>query len=146
MESYGLDVHWTLLHRSGLRTVPLPVDELGTDTRDMTGVRAVLLTPAHQFPTGVPLHPDRRAAVIAWARRTGGLVLDDDYDGEFRYDRQPVGALQGLDPGHVVHLGTASKSLAPALRLGWLVLPPSLVDEVVSLKGREAGPPGHWTS
>lgn len=95
---------------------------------------------------GVPLHPDRRAAVIAWARRTGGLVLDDDYDGEFRYDRQPVGALQGLDPGHVVHLGTASKSLAPALRLGWLVLPPSLVDEVVSLKGREAGPPGHWTS
>ncbi|MFD5517739.1 PLP-dependent aminotransferase family protein [Streptomyces sp. NPDC127066] len=141
VESYGLDVHWTLLHRSGLRTVPLPVDELGTDTRDMTGVRAVLLTPAHQFPMGVPLHPDRRAAVIAWARRTGGLVLDDDYDGEFRYDRQPVGALQGLDPEHVVHLGTASKSLAPALRLGWLVLPPSLVDEVVSLKGE-----GGWST
>lgn len=141
VESYGLDVHWALLHRSGLRTVPLPFDELGTDTRDMTGVRAVLLTPAHQFPMGVPLHPDRRAAVVAWARRSGGLVLDDDYDGEFRYDRQPVGALQGLDPEHVVHLGTASKSLAPALRLGWLVLPPSLVDEVVSLKGE-----GGWST
>ncbi|MFF2368378.1 PLP-dependent aminotransferase family protein [Streptomyces sp. NPDC058122] len=141
VESYGLDVHWNLLHRSGLRTTPLPFDELGTDTRDMAGVRAVLLTPAHQFPMGLPLHPDRRAAVVAWARRTGGLVLDDDYDGEFRYDRQPVGALQGLDPEHVVHLGTASKSLAPALRLGWLVLPPSLVDEVVSLKGE-----GGWST
>ncbi|MFD5635414.1 PLP-dependent aminotransferase family protein [Streptomyces sp. NPDC127077] len=141
VESYGLDVHWNLLHRSGLRTTPLSFDELGTDTRDMAGVRAVLLTPAHQFPMGLPLHPDRRAAVVAWARRTGGLVLDDDYDGEFRYDRQPVGALQGLDPEHVVHLGTASKSLAPALRLGWLVLPPSLVDEVVSLKGE-----GGWST
>ncbi|MGW3913832.1 MocR-like pyridoxine biosynthesis transcription factor PdxR [Streptomyces sp. NPDC005070] len=141
VESYGLDVHWNLLHRSGLRTTPLPFDELGTDTRDMAGVRAALLTPAHQFPMGLPLHPDRRAAVVAWARRTGGLVLDDDYDGEFRYDRQPVGALQGLDPEHVVHLGTASKSLAPALRLGWLVLPPSLVDEVVSLKGE-----GGWST
>ncbi|MET8095071.1 PLP-dependent aminotransferase family protein [Streptomyces sp. NPDC005236] len=141
VESYGLDTHWKLLHRAGLRTTPLPFDGLGTDTREMTGVRAVLLTPAHQFPMGVPLHPDRRAAVVAWARRTGGLVLDDDYDGEFRYDRQPVGALQGLDPDHVVHLGTASKSLAPALRLGWLVLPPSLVDEVVSLKGE-----GGWST
>jgi GntR family transcriptional regulator/MocR family aminotransferase len=84
---------------------------------------------------GVPLHPDRRPAVVDWARRTGGLILEDDYDGEFRYDRQPVGALQGLDPDRVVYLGTASKSLAPALRLGWLVLPPSLADEVTSLKG-----------
>ncbi|MFF3616846.1 PLP-dependent aminotransferase family protein [Streptomyces sp. NPDC002580] len=141
VESYGLDVHWNLLHRSGLRTVPLPFDELGTDTRDMAGARAVLLTPAHQFPLGVPLHPDRRAAVVGWARRTRGLVLEDDYDGEFRYDRQPVGALQGLDPDHVVYLGTASKSLAPALRLGWLVLPPSLADEVISLKGE-----GGWST
>jgi len=135
VESYGLDVHWNLLHRSGLRTMPLPFDERGTRTSDVTGVRAVLLTPAHQFPMGVPLHPDRRAAVVDWARRTGGLILEDDYDGEFRYDRQPVGALQGLDPDHVVYLGTASKSLAPGLRLGWLVLPPSLAAEVVALKG-----------
>ncbi|GGN82864.1 GntR family transcriptional regulator [Streptomyces albiflavescens] len=135
VESYGLDVHWNLLHRSGLRTTPLPFDELGTLASDLTGVRAVLLTPAHQFPMGLPLHPDRRAAVVDWARRIGGLILEDDYDGEFRYDRGPVGALQGLDPDHVVYLGTASKSLAPALRLGWLVLPASLADEVVSLKG-----------
>ncbi|MEU9207526.1 PLP-dependent aminotransferase family protein [Streptomyces sp. NPDC048415] len=135
VESYGLDVHWNLLHRAGLRTTPLPFDDLGTRTDEVRGMRAVLLTPAHQFPMGVPLHPDRRAAVVDWARRTGGLILEDDYDGEFRYDRQPVGALQGLDPDHVVYLGTASKSLAPALRLGWLVLPPSLAAEVTSLKG-----------
>ncbi|MPY58157.1 MocR-like pyridoxine biosynthesis transcription factor PdxR [Streptomyces spongiae] len=139
VESYGLDVHWNLLAEADLGTVPLPYDELGTRTEDLTGdltgVRAVLLTPAHQFPMGVPLHPDRRAAVVDWARRTGGLVLEDDYDGEFRYDRQPVGALQGLAPDHVVYLGTASKSLAPGLRLGWLVLPPSLTPEVLAAKG-----------
>ena len=134
VESYGLDAHWNLLHRAGLRTVPLPFDELGTRTDDLTGVRALLLTPSHQFPMGVPLHPDRRAAVVDWARRAGGLILEDDYDGEFRYDRQPVGALQGLDPDHVVYLGTASKSLAPGLRLGWMVLPPSLAGELTELK------------
>lgn len=101
----------------------------------MRGTGAVLLTPAHQFPTGVPLHPDRRAAAVDWARSTGGLILEDDYDGEFRYDRQPVGALQGLDPERVVYLGTASKSLAPGLRLGWMVLPRGLVGEVVAAKG-----------
>ena len=167
MESYGLDVHWKLVERAGLRSVTLPFDELGTRTEELTGgggglggsgrsgrsgsgsggkggaagagagagVRAVLLTPAHQFPMGVPLHPDRRAAVVDWARRTGGLILEDDYDGEFRYDRQPVGALQGLDPDHVVYFGTASKSLAPGLRLGWLVLPPALAAEVTAAKG-----------
>ncbi|MEU4613055.1 PLP-dependent aminotransferase family protein [Streptomyces umbrinus] len=154
MESYGLDVHWNLVERAGLRSVTLPFDELGTRTEELTrggpggsgsgsggkgggpgGVRAVLLTPAHQFPMGVPLHPDRRAAVVDWARRTGGLILEDDYDGEFRYDRQPVGALQGLDPDHVVYMGTASKALAPGLRLGWLVLPPDLAAEVAAAKG-----------
>ena len=137
MESYGLDVHWGVAEAAGLRTVPLPFDELGTCTGGLagTGAGAVLLTPSHQFPMGVPLRPDRRAAVVDWARGTGGLVLEDDYDGEFRYDRQPVGALQGLDPDRVVYVGTASKSLAPGLRLGWLVLPPSLTSEVVSAKG-----------
>ncbi|MFD7457099.1 MULTISPECIES: MocR-like pyridoxine biosynthesis transcription factor PdxR [unclassified Streptomyces] len=137
VESYGLDVHWDLVERAGLRTVPLPFDAAGTglDGLDGTGAGAVLLTPSHQFPMGVALRPERRAAVVDWARRTGGLILEDDYDGEFRYDRQPVGALQDLDPDHVVHLGTASKSLAPALRLGWMVLPPSLVDEVRALGG-----------
>ncbi|MFR0357798.1 PLP-dependent aminotransferase family protein [Streptomyces sediminimaris] len=135
VESYGLDVHWRLLSDAGLRTVPLPFDELGTNPRTLTDQAAVLLTPAHQFPMGGTLHRDRRAAVVDWARRTGGLVVEDDYDGEFRYDRQPVGALQGLDPDHVVYAGTASKSLAPGLRLAWLVLPPGLVEEAARAKG-----------
>ncbi|MEB3966441.1 PLP-dependent aminotransferase family protein [Streptomyces kunmingensis] len=144
VETYGLDVHWNVLTRAGLHTHPLPLDELGTDTGGLdawsgggpgAAVGAALLTPAHQFPMGVPLHPDRRAAIVDWARRTGGLILEDDYDGEFRYDRQPVGALQGLDPERVVYLGTTSKSLAPGLRLGWMVLPAAVVDEVVEAKG-----------
>ncbi|MFG2572767.1 PLP-dependent aminotransferase family protein [Streptomyces sp. NPDC048481] len=135
VESYGLDEHWRLLRAAGQTTAALPFDERGTDTGGLTDQGAVLLTPGHQFPMGVPLHRDRRSGVVDWARRTGGLVLEDDYDGEFRYDRQPVGALQGLDPDHVVYLGTASKSLAPGLRLGWMVLPPGLVGEVTAAKG-----------
>ncbi|MEV7195888.1 PLP-dependent aminotransferase family protein [Streptomyces sp. NPDC093510] len=136
VESYGLDIHWNLLHRAGLRTTPLAFDELGTDVSALGpgAPEAVLLTPAHQFPMGVPLHPDRRAAAVDWARREGGVILEDDYDGEFRYDRQPVGALQGLDPERVVYLGTASKALAPGLRLGWMVLPSGLHDEVLGEK------------
>ncbi|MER6550512.1 PLP-dependent aminotransferase family protein [Streptomyces sp. NPDC001725] len=138
VESYGLDIHWNLLTEAGLRTPGIPVDALGARTgalRETPGVGAVLLTPAHQFPTGVPLHPDRRAEAVDWARSSGGLILEDDYDGEFRYDRQPVGALQGLDPERVVYLGTASKSLAPGLRLAWMVLPEGLVEEVCEAKG-----------
>jgi GntR family transcriptional regulator/MocR family aminotransferase len=136
VESHGLARHRELLAGADLRTPALPVDEHGARTTDLvasTGVGAVLLTAAHQFPTGVALHPQRRAAAVDWARATGGLVLEDDYDGEFRYDRQPVGALQGLDPEHVVHLGTTSKSLAPGLRLGWMVLPERLVPDVQRL-------------
>ncbi|MEV6112205.1 PLP-dependent aminotransferase family protein [Streptomyces sp. NPDC052109] len=135
VESYGLDVHRGLLQQAELATPALPFDELGTDTRELADAGAVLLTPAHQFPMGTPLQPDRRAAVVDWARRTGGLVLEDDYDGEFRYDRQPVGALQGLAPDRVIYFGTASKSLAPGLRLGWMALPPSVAEEAVAAKG-----------
>ncbi|MFB7912378.1 PLP-dependent aminotransferase family protein [Streptomyces sp. NPDC056061] len=138
VESYGLDVHWRLLADAGLHMPCLTVDGDGARTGELAALRgagAVLLTPAHQFPTGTPLHPDRRAAVVDWARATGGLILEDDYDGEFRYDRQPVGALQGLDPERVVHLGTTSKSLAPGLRLGWMVLPESLMREMTDAKG-----------
>ncbi|WP_210609412.1 MocR-like pyridoxine biosynthesis transcription factor PdxR [Streptomyces rhizosphaericus] len=144
VESYGLDVHWNVMRGAGLRTVPLPVDQQGVRTAELdrwAGLRTVLLTPAHQFPTGVSLHPDRRAAVVDWASRVGGLILEDDYDGEFRYDRHPVGALQGLDPEHVVYLGTASKSLAPALRLAWMVVPDHLLDDVLAVKGT-----GEWQS
>ncbi|MEV3946701.1 PLP-dependent aminotransferase family protein [Streptomyces halstedii] len=138
VESYGLHIHRDLLTAAGLRTPGLPVDALGARTELLAGMRgagAVLMTPAHQFPTGVPLHADRRAAAIDWARSRAGLILEDDYDGEFRYDRQSVGALQGLDPERVVYLGTASKSLAPGLRLAWMVLPGNLVDEVRAVKG-----------
>ncbi|MER5890986.1 PLP-dependent aminotransferase family protein [Streptomyces sp. NPDC001941] len=139
VESYGLDVHWKLLRDAGLRTRPLPfAPGHGTRTSALAeakGVGAVLLTPAHQFPNGVALHSSQRSAVVDWARRTGGVVLEDDYDGEFRYDRQPVGALQGLDPERVVYLGTSSKSLAPGLRLAWMVLPEDLVGEVLEAKG-----------
>ncbi|MFJ5776781.1 PLP-dependent aminotransferase family protein [Streptomyces sp. NPDC093094] len=136
VESYGLDSHWDLVERAGLSTVPLPLDTHGTVVDGLGTEGAVLLTPAHQFPMGLALRPDRRAALVDWARRTGGLILEDDYDGEFRYDRrQPVGALQDLDPDRVAYLGTASKSLAPGLRLGWLVLPRPLVNEVTALGG-----------
>ncbi|MQS17723.1 PLP-dependent aminotransferase family protein [Streptomyces kaniharaensis] len=142
VEGYGLAFHRSLLAAAGVTTVPLPLDENGARIGELTDrpdVRTVLLTPAHQFPTGGPLHAARRAAVVDWARGRGGLVLEDDYDGEFRYDRQPVGAVQGLDPERVVYLGTASKSLSPALRLGWMVLPDHLVDRVLAAKGeREA--------
>lgn len=139
MESYGLGFHRELLTAASVRTVPLPLDEDGARVDGLGRERAVLLTPAHQFPTGGPLHPVRRAAVVDWARARGGLILEDDYDGEFRYDRKPVGAVQGLDPERVVHIGSVSKSLSPALRLGWMVLPEQYVDAVLATKGeREA--------
>ncbi|WAL96555.1 PLP-dependent aminotransferase family protein [Streptomyces sp. Je 1-369] len=144
VESYGLGFHREILADSGVRTVPLGLDEQGTCVEELTGkeaprVRGVLLTPAHQFPTGGPLHPARRAAVVDWARTSGGLILEDDYDGEFRYDREPVGAVQGLDPERVVYLSSVSKSLSPAVRIGWMVLPEQLVEGVLAAKGeREA--------
>lgn len=136
IEGYGLWLHRQELERAGVPTRPLPLDELGARTDELSGmdVSAALLTPAHQFPTGAALHPDRRAAVLDWARTSGGLVLEDDYDGEFRYDRQPVGAVQGLDPDRVVYLGTASKALAPGLRLAWMVVPHRLLDGVRAVK------------
>ena len=138
VESYGFDVYRDLLTSAGLLTPPIYVDESGARTSDLAQlneVGAVLMTPAHQYPTGVELRPDRRATAVDWARATGGLILEDDYDGEFRYDRQPVGALQGLDSERVVYFGSASKSLAPGLRLAWMVLPEELVPEIVAAKG-----------
>ncbi|MFD0138626.1 MocR-like pyridoxine biosynthesis transcription factor PdxR [Streptomyces sp. NPDC003631] len=138
VEAYGLGLYRDLLTNAGLRIPALHVDEHGARTDDLArlrGVGAVLTTPAHQYPTGVALSPERRAAAVDWARATGGLILEDDYDGEFRYDRQPVGALQGLDPERVVYFGSVSKSLAPGLRLGWMVPPEELLAEIVAAKG-----------
>jgi GntR family transcriptional regulator / MocR family aminotransferase len=137
VESYGLGIHWEVIAATGVRTAPVPVDSGGAQVEHVwsgTPAGAVLLTPAHQFPTGVVLAPDRRAAVVDWASQTGGLVIEDDYDGEFRYDRQPVGALQALDPERVVYVGTVSKSLAPGLRLAWAVVPPEWMEPVLAAK------------
>ncbi|WP_418955708.1 PLP-dependent aminotransferase family protein [Streptomyces tritici] len=119
----------------GVRPVPVPVDEHGLDVGALTrtGVPAALLTPAHQFPTGVVLAPERRRELLAWAA-AGGLVVEDDYDAEHRYDRAPVPALQASAPDRVVHTGSVSKTLAPGFRLGWLIAPRWLQDELVAAK------------
>jgi GntR family transcriptional regulator / MocR family aminotransferase len=136
VEAYGHQAHRELAQAQGLRLRPLPVDDRGAVVGAADGTDAVLLTPAHQFPLGVTLHPQRRREVARWGR----VVIEDDYDGEFRYDRQPVGALQALAPDQVIYAGTASKSLVPALRLGWLVVPPRLLDAVIAQL--TAGPSG----
>src|ERR687891_543453 len=100
---------------------------------------AVVLTPANQYPTGAVLAPERRTALVEWARGRDAVIVEDDYDAQYRYDRDPVGSLQGLAPDITVHGGSASKILAPALGLGWLVLPERLVDTVAAQKARVAG-------
>lgn len=122
--------------RCGVDAVPVPVDESGIDVSalEASGARAVLVTPAHHWPTGVVLAPQRRHALVAWAQECEGVVIEDDYDAEFRYDREPVGALHGLAADRVVHLGTVSKSLAPAVRLGWILCPPWLADAIIEEK------------
>jgi GntR family transcriptional regulator/MocR family aminotransferase len=119
---------------SGLEPVPVPVDASGLVVAELerAGVDAVIVTPAHQYPTGVVLSPERRGALIDWARRHDALIVEDDYDAEYRYDREPVAALQGLAPERVIYAGTASKTLAPALRLAWLIIPDHLTDEVTA--------------
>jgi GntR family transcriptional regulator / MocR family aminotransferase len=113
-----------LLARRGLEPVPAPVDDQGIVVAALpSDARAVLVTPAHQFPTGVVLSPARRADLLRWAEERDAVIVEDDYDAEYRYDRAPVGALQGLRPNLVIHVSSVSKTLAPALRLGWLIAP-----------------------
>ncbi len=138
VESYGLEFHRSILAAASVLTTPLTLDDHGARIDELAraaSVRTVLLTPAHQFPTGRPLHPERRAAAVDWARQHNGLIIEDDYDGEFRYDRRPIGALQGLDPDRVVYAGAVSKSLSPGVRLGWMVLPDHLTEPVLTVKG-----------
>ncbi|MFI8169488.1 PLP-dependent aminotransferase family protein [Streptomyces sp. NPDC085931] len=136
VEDPGSPQHDTLYAAAGVRAVPVPVDGEGISLESLraSGVRAVVTTPAHQFPTGIAYSARRRAGLLDWARSVDGIVLEDDYDGDFRYDRAPVGALQGLDPDHVAYTGSVSKSLAPGLRLGWLLVPESWTDDVVERK------------
>lgn len=121
---------------AGLELVGVPVDGDGvrTDLLDDVAADALVLTPSHQWPTGGVLPAPARAAVLRWAAARGALVVEDDYDAEYRYDRTPVGAMQGLAPDLVAYAGSASKTLAPGLRLGWLVLPRHLVDDVAAAK------------
>lgn len=132
VEDPGLPPHHAVLAYAGLTVRGTAVDEWGLDV-GAVNAPVVLTTPAHQCPTGVVLSPERRAALGRWAR-DGGIVIEDDYDAEFRYDRASPGALQGLVPDRVVYLGTTSKTLAPGLRLGWLVVPASLLGAVVEAK------------
>jgi len=136
MENPTIPQHRQVAAAAGLEVLPLEVDEHGARVDQLEEMRAdaVLVTPAHQFPLGSTLAPERRAALVEWARRADAYVIEDDYDGEFRYDRQPVGALQALDPERVVYAGTASKTLAPGLRMAWLALPPSLLDPLLGIK------------
>jgi GntR family transcriptional regulator / MocR family aminotransferase len=134
MENPGFNFHHDVVRHAGLRLVPMRVDERGADDADIGDADAAVLTPAHQYPTGVTMHPSRRRAFTTWARTGNGLIVEDDYDGEFRYDRQPIGALQGTAADHVVYIGTASKTLGPGLRLGWMVLPDRLVPPVMAAK------------
>ncbi|MBP2453888.1 MocR-like pyridoxine biosynthesis transcription factor PdxR [Mycolicibacterium lutetiense] len=128
--------HRDAIARTGLRVTQVPVDENGLDVARLAelDVGAVLVAPAHSYPTGVVLDTDRRAALISWARHRDALIIEDDYDAEFRYDRSPIGALQGLAPEHVAYAGCVSKTLSPALRIGWIVLPPWLVEPVAAEK------------
>jgi GntR family transcriptional regulator/MocR family aminotransferase len=136
MEDPGFWLHRMVLRHNGVEPVPVPVDDEGLDVAGLmdSGAATVLATPAHQSPTGVVLSAARRAALLEWAR-AGHLIVEDDYDAEYRYDRAPVGALQGIAPDRVVYVGSTSKTLAPGLRIGWIVLPANMVDAVALSKG-----------
>ncbi|WP_460525021.1 MocR-like pyridoxine biosynthesis transcription factor PdxR [Flindersiella endophytica] len=130
VESPSLPDVWSTIAESGLAMTGVPVDAAGLVVDRLGTEPAVVVTPAHQFPTGAVMSRERRLALLEWAAGTRGLIVEDDYDAEFRYDRTPVGAVQGLDPARVVHVGTAAKTLAPGLRLAWASLPAELVEEV----------------
>ncbi|MEU0989344.1 PLP-dependent aminotransferase family protein [Streptomyces sp. NPDC005953] len=136
VEDPGSPSHGPVFTGVGLRMAALPLDVEGLAMGPLraSGVRAVMTTPAHQFPTGIAYSARRRVELLDWARAVDGLIFEDDYDGDFRYDRAPVGALQGLDPDRVAYSGSVSKSLAPGLRLGWVVVPQRLLEEVVERK------------
>jgi GntR family transcriptional regulator/MocR family aminotransferase len=144
LEDPSLTDHWDAAAYAGLETAPIPLDGDGlrVDALAASGADAVVVTPSHQFPTGAVMGPERRHALLAWARAGDRLVIEDDYDAEFRYDRRPLAALQGLDPARVAYVGTVSKTLAPALRLGWILAPTALAPAVATAKlAADAGSP-----
>jgi GntR family transcriptional regulator / MocR family aminotransferase len=143
VEEYGHASHRRLIASTGLDVVPAPVDGDGAvvTALESAKVAAVLLTPAHQFPVGVALSSQRRQWLIGWAERAGVLVIEDDYDGEFRYDRRTIGAVQALAPERVAYLGTASKAVAPAVGLAWAVPPAWILPEILDQRELAGGQP-----
>jgi len=139
LEDPGWHAHRLIVEGAGLSVVPIPVDAEGlrVDALETCGATAVVTTPAHQFPTGAVLGPERRAALIDWAERGERLIVEDDYDAELRHDRGGVGALQGLAPERVAYIGSASKRLAPGMRLGWMLTPSWLGWPLLSVKAVE---------
>ena len=137
VEAFDMPFHRWAIEANHIATVPIPIDDAGADIAalDALDVGPVLLTPTHQFPTGVALSPPRRAAVVARARARSSFIIEDDYDGELRYDREPIGALQALAPDAVIYTGSVSKTLSPAVRIAWLVVPDDLVAPLVATKG-----------
>jgi GntR family transcriptional regulator/MocR family aminotransferase len=141
------DPGWMRMHAvvasTGLEIVPIGVDEHGLRVSELaaTGVQAVIATPAHHFPYGVVLSPARRTDLLHWAKQNRAWILEDDYDAEFRYDRAPVATIQGMDPTRVVLLGSLSKTLSPALGIGWMVTPRSLTDRLAQLERTVSVPP-----
>lgn len=122
------------LRLHGLTPFPVPVDRHGIQVDRLPDCRLAVVTAAHQYPLGVALSPQRRRALVEWARERDGLVIEDDYDSEYRYDRPALTPVQALAPDRVVHLGTLSKTLAPAVRLGWLVAPAPLARAIAERK------------
>jgi GntR family transcriptional regulator / MocR family aminotransferase len=145
LEDPGPREHDIIARRAGLTVAPVPVDAEGLNVAALRASRArcVLVTPAHQCPTGVALGPSRRRELVTWAHEVDGVILEDDYDAEFRYDRQAVGSLQGLDPERVFALGSVSKTIAPAIRIGWVLAPPRFVEVLTEEKQLSSrGAPG----
>jgi GntR family transcriptional regulator/MocR family aminotransferase len=141
VEDPGFPIAGWAIEAEGLEVVPVPIDDDGIDVDALAAAApdAVVVTPAHELPLGAVLAPGRRRQLVAWARDSGALVLEDDYDAELRYDRGPAGALQGLAPDVVVLAGTVSKTLAPALRLGWLLLPAELAAIAIAARAMADG-------
>lgn len=141
LEDPGWHPHRLIAEQAGLEVVPIPIDADGirVDALAAAAVRAVVVTPAHQFPSGVVLSRERRAALIEWAEAGERLIVEDDFDAEYRYDGSGLGALQGLAPDRVAYIGSASKRLTPGMRLGWVLLPSWLAWPLVQAKAVEDG-------
>jgi GntR family transcriptional regulator/MocR family aminotransferase len=141
LEEPGWHIHRLIVEQAGMQVVPVPVDADGLRVEALAEVdaAAVVVTPAHQFPTGVGLARERRTALVEWAEQGERLIVEDDFDGEYRYDRVAVGALQGLAPERVLYIGSASKRLAPGLRLAWLLMPSWLAWSLIAAKAIEDG-------